>query len=339
MRAAGASLKLVVRPQLELLSDCPACRVEGALQELYDPALPACAFGVPAEARCRVCEASWESELHEGPGAQGLRARPSGQCPCCGHHLLDEELLAHACAQCGSRASRRASRAPSDLSELATLTARLRALAADEHVTLNEYLDANFMGRTVAELHARLSAGEAVETSLGEMFSLFSRGGGRSVNVSASHAQMARPPNAHATRPSSPGESPHDPRAILLALVSVLVADGQTDPRESAFVDGFMRREGMAPLRPEEWVVHRPVEIAARIPPARRGEVVELMTQLACIDGEADPSEIRVVESFAAAWQIPRVEVDGWIERYGQQYVSDLRRFMRKLRSFFLRPV
>lgn len=334
----GGIVKALVRPQLELVADCTACRVEGALTELYDPATPACAFGVPAEARCKLCEGEWEASVVEGPGTQGLRARASGRCPCCDHPLLDDELAAHACGQCGSRATLSRTREPHDLRDREALRARLSALAAEEGVSVGDYLDANFMGLTLDALHAKLSAGEAVETTLGEMFSLFQRGGGRSVNVAASHAQRARPPSPHAPRPSNPGDEAYDPRAILLALVSVLVADGQSDPRETAFVDGFMRREGMAPLEPEEWVVHRPVEIAGRIPPPRRGEVVELMTQLACIDGEADPSEIRVVESFAAAWQIPRGDVDAWVERYRQQYASDVRRFVRRLRSFFLRP-
>jgi hypothetical protein len=107
----------------------------------------------------------------------------------------------------------------------------------------------------------------------------------------------------------------YDPRAILLALVSVLVADGDTTRgRPPSWTASSPREHG--PLRPEEWVVHRPVEVAARIPPARRAEVVELMTQLACVDGEADPSELRVIESYAAAWAIPREDIEAWVERY-----------------------
>ena len=327
-----------VRPQLELVSDCAACRVEGAVTELFDPGTPACAFGVPAESRCRVCEAAWSSLLLEGPGAQGVRARASGRCPACDHPLSDDEVAAHACGACGTRARLEVATPGHDLRDREVLRARLTTLAREDGVGLDAWLDANLMGRTLDEVHARITRGEAVETTFDAMFSLFQRGGGRSVNVAASHAQMARPPSAHAPRPSLAPERAHDPRAILLALVSVLVADGDTDPRETAFMDGFLRREGMAPLRPEEWVVHRPVEIAGRIPPARRGEVVELMTQLACVDGDADPSELRVVESYAAAWQIPRDDIDAWVERYRQQYASDARRFMRRLRSFFLRP-
>jgi len=41
----------VVRAQFQLVTECSACSVEGVLVEVYDPAVPACAFGVPAEAR------------------------------------------------------------------------------------------------------------------------------------------------------------------------------------------------------------------------------------------------------------------------------------------------
>jgi uncharacterized tellurite resistance protein B-like protein len=327
-----------VRAQLELVADCSACRVEGALVELYDPAVPACAYGLPAEARCIVCGAAWEGALREGPGSRGVRARASGRCPCCDHSLLDDELAAHACGQCGSRAVLAATRAGADLRDAAVLRAAMEALAAAEGATLADYLDANFMGRTLEEVRALIARGDAVETTFDAMFSLFSRGAGRSVNLSAKRAQAQRPPSAHAPRPSLPPAAPQDPRAILLALVSVLVADGQTDPRETAFIDGFLRREGLAALEPQEWVVHRPVEVAGRIPAARRAEVVELMTQLACVDGHADPSELRVVESYAAAWQIPREDIDAWVERYRHQYAGDVRRFVRRLRSFFVRP-
>ena len=76
------------------MADCPACGVEGVLVEVYDPNEPACAFGLPAESRCRLCEAAWAVKLFEGPDSKGLRARVTGHCPCCGHSLSDEELLA-----------------------------------------------------------------------------------------------------------------------------------------------------------------------------------------------------------------------------------------------------
>lgn len=327
-----------MRSQLELVADCPACRVEGALVEVYDPAVPACALGVAAESRCRLCEALWEASVREGPGAQGISSRASGRCPGCASALQDDEVEAHACGRCGTRAAMTPVRAGHDLRDLATLHARLAALATeDREPDLARYLDANFMGRSLDELHAMIARGDAVETTFDAMFSLFQRGAGRAVNASAQRA--ARPPSAHAPRPSPPSPATaHDPRAMLLALVSVLVADGHTDPRETAFVDGFLRREGMAPLAEGEWVVHRPVEVAGRIPPARRAEVVEMMTQLACVDGHADPSELRVVESYAAAWGIPREDLDDWVERYRHQYASDVQRFVQRLKSFFVRP-
>lgn len=329
-----------VRPQLELVADCPACRVEGALVELYDPSVPACALGVAAESRCRVCEAQWEGAVREGPAAQGISSRASGRCPGCASALGDDEVEAHACGRCGTRASMRAVRAGHDLRDRATLRARLSALATEEReADLSRFLDAHFMGRSLDELQGMIGRGEPVETTFDAMFSLFQRGAGRAVNASAQRARGARPPSAHAPRASAPPPAArHDPRAMLLALVSVLVADGHHDPRETAFVDGFLRREGMAPLAPEEWVVHRPVEVAGRIPPSRRAEVVEMMTQLACVDGHADPSELRVVESYAAAWGIPREDLDDWVARYRHQYASDVQRFVQRLKSFFVRP-
>jgi uncharacterized tellurite resistance protein B-like protein len=125
---------------------------------------------------------------------------------------------------------------------------------------------------------------------------------------------------------------------MVLALVSVLVADGQRDPREVDFVNRFLAREGMHPLDDSELRVWRPMEIATRIPTPRRAEVVELMTQLACIDGEADPSELRLVQSYAQAWGILDEALDGWLQVYKSRHASGAQRFWQGLRGFFLAP-
>ncbi len=62
------------------------------------------------------------------------------------------------------------------------------------------------------------------------------------------------------------------------------------------------------------------------------------MTQLACVDGVVDPSELRIIESYATSWAVPPEDVEAWVERYRAQYATDLQRFFRRVRTFFVAP-
>jgi uncharacterized tellurite resistance protein B-like protein len=326
-----------LRAQFELTADCPSCGVEGVVVEVYDPSEPACALGLPAEARCRLCEAAWVVRLTEGPDSKGVAARGTGHCPCCGHALGDDELAAHACSRCGSRARREPSREAADVKDRAALERALRRMADEEGEALDAFVASNFVGRTLDEVHARIARGEPVDTGFSVLFSLFQRGAG-TVRGGSIAARRSTPPRPITVPPPRDVAHAYDPRAMVLALVSVLAADGHYDAREMAFIERFVVAEGMAPLRPEEMRVHRPLEVSGRIPPARRAEVVELMTELACIDGSADPSELRIVESYATAWGISPDELAAWLERYRARYATDLQRFLRRVRAFFLAP-
>ena len=192
-----------MRAQVELTSECPECRTRGVWLELYDPAMPATALGLPAEARCRLCGAEHAGRVT--PGTASLRApRPIGECPCCAKLLDEGEVAAHVCRSCG-------------------------AGAAMERVPVDTSLD-----------------------------------GGTGFLSGAVSRATPEARGAGAARPAA--TIADDRRAMLLALVSVLMADGQRDPREMPLVEAFLKAEGLAPLSNEELRVHRPVEIAARVP-------------------------------------------------------------------------
>ncbi len=318
---------------LELAADCPACRVDGAALELYDPDAPVAALGLPVERRCRLCGGRWEGTVKCGPDGAAPRARGHKRCPCCADPIADDEVDAHACGHCGARGVMVERVPPADLTDRSTFVSALTSMARDDgEPDLAAFLTVNFFGRSLDELHGAISRGERVESGLDALYALFSRAPGRGGAGGTSRKRLKTPEPPRDVPPV------YEPRAMLMALVSVLVADGAQDPREIAFVDNFLRREGLSPLRPEELRVHRPVEIAGKIPPARRAEVVELMVQLACVDGEADPSELRLLASYAASWGIDQESVDGWVAHYRLQNQTDAQRFLRRLRSFFVAP-
>lgn len=325
-----------LRPQFELLADCPHCLIDGAVVELYDPVEPASVFGLPAESRCRLCERRTQGRVTPGPETPStqLKYRGNGHCPGCDHPLSQDELDAHACSMCGTRAKADVLDEGQDLRDPNVFLAALQRFASEEQSDdLDGFVADNFEGLTLREVIAKVVAGERVATGFDAMFALFHRGGRGGGGVGAGTRSSPRP---SAQRLSD--ERRYDPRAMVLALVSVLVADGKEDPREIAFLNRFLAAEGMKPLEPGERKVHRPMELVGKIPPERRVGLVEAMTQLACIDGVVDPSEMRLVASYASAWGVEPDAVDHWVAQYKVQYANDVQRFFRRLRAFFLAP-
>lgn len=145
----------------------------------------------------------------------------------------------------------------------------------------------------------------------------------------------ARPATGPAPLDDAP---PHSapPRAILFPLVSVVAADGEVHASERAFVDAFLATEGMSPLQDNEFRVYTPAEAARYIPKERREKIVELMCELATVDGLGDEAELRVVRAYAAAWRVPEEKVETWLWGYEHAQASAGRQFWLRIRRFLL---
>jgi uncharacterized tellurite resistance protein B-like protein len=130
----------------------------------------------------------------------------------------------------------------------------------------------------------------------------------------------------------------YETRAMLEALVSVVVADGEVDAKEQAFIEAFATREGLAPPRSDEYVMHRPAEVAGRVPPDRRLELLEQLTELSCLDGVADSSEMRIVRAYAAMWNVEDDTLGAWVEKYRLAHATRARRWLLRVKEFFFAP-
>lgn len=318
----------------EVLGECPHCRVESARVEIFDGLSILSGFGVPVEARCRMCDATWEGSTEpELPPA----ALVPGRCPACKVALTSDSTETRRCAACGLEAVLRAGRGPTSLATREQVVARLEAFAREEGLaTAEELLRDAFQGASVEDVVGKLARQEPVPTSFDVFQFLFGHvaAGAMSAEDAALDAER-RGVMATAPRDSSLGR---DPRAILYPIVSVMCADGVIEPAEERFVSAFLAAEGQRPLEPDEIRVHRPVEVERHIPRARRREIVELMIQLAALDGQPDTSELRLAKAYANAWGIPEEELIGWIDRYKDAHLSSARRFLLKLKSFFFAP-
>lgn len=314
-----------MRAQVELTSECPECHTRNVWVELYDPTMPATALGLPAEARCRLCGAEQHGKVAPGYATQ-VTSQNVGQCPFCAHPLDKDEVIAHACSACGASASMVPARPGAALGDAATLERAVRALMIDEgDDDLAAFAQRTFGEDDLSVLAGRYAEGLAVDTTLD----------GGTGFLSGAVARVTPKFRTPALQGSAVRLT-DDRRAMLLALVSVLMADGQRDPREMLLVEAFLNTEGLAPLSEQELRVHRPVEIAMRVPARRREELLSLMAQVAYANGVADPSEVRVLRAFADAWGIAQGEVDRCMETYRTARRSRQQRLIDRLRSFFL---
>ena len=300
---------------LEIAGECPACRVEGARVELYDPAEAACALGVFATARCRFCGGAWRGAT----SAPGSAVRP-GRCPAC-EAVLAPDPGAHRCARCGLEARIDEVTAPAVPRTIGELEAAVARWAREACEPTAAFWEGSLLGATAESLLARLGAGERVATALDGFDEVFggARGGG---------ARVTLPPS-----PAEPEVGVYDTSACSRALASVMAADGELHPAERALFEHVLAAEGWPPLPAAELRVHRPLEIAHLVPPARRARLVERMVELASIDGVADRSELRVVRAFAAVWGIPGADVDAHLVRQRALGASWIVRAGRWLRA------
>lgn len=370
---------------VELLEDCPHCRLEGGLVETYDARVAACRFGVPSRASCKLCGLVKAGVL-SASSRDDLTTVPTNLCPSCIKPLRAEVLDVRRCGECGVRAML-VDRAPAlDLRVFSVFAAQLAAWAErDELASAEELVFHTFVAEDVRALHAIYLCGEPLET-VGDPFAFGGRAsGGASTKDEpppSRHARRAPPsirvvPSAEgepateipraplapngpvvAFAPSHPvaprvdvppeisvpnaslvGEVPPlsaPPRAILYPLVSVISADGEIHPEERAFVDAFLVSEGMAPLTDDEVRVYTPAEAARYVPKDRREKIVELMCEVAMVDGLADDAELRVVRAYASAWQVAEEKVETWLWGYEHAKASAARQFWLRIRRFVL---
>lgn len=338
--------RAAVGSQFEILADCPICLCEGSVIELYDPNDVAASLGIAADARCRLCSAWWRAQVTAGPGASDIRARGTGKCPGCAHALMEIEVQSHACGQCGTRARQDLARNPEPLGDRGAVERALLRFALEEHERdVLGFVASNFTAGTIDGVLASIVRRDVIETSFAAMHTLFNRHGGRGGankggggNVREQRESRAPETLGAGMRLPVPAPPAYDTRAMMLALVSVVVADGEIDPGERAFIERFAAREQIAAATDDEYVMHRPVELAGRVPPDRRRELLETMTELACLDGVTDSSEIRIVRAYASMWGIDDDAIGEWIAKYQLVHATRARRFFLRVKDFFLAP-
>ena len=261
---------------IQVLSDCPHCRVESALIELVDP---------PSRvhlARCRLCglELSEGAELRAGARfgsseevrlALGVWAVEEG-----------EELGVFVSANFAA----------------GTVDAVCAEVLGGQPVRTSFDVVAWLFKNRVAGAVA-LGAPTATRAESGAVAQRSGDGGGPPVT----------PPESGSLRHefggvAAPSRAPpeRDPRATTLALIATALADGRVAPEERALVDKLCASLGAPLPQPEDWRAWRPNEVGVPPDPVA---TVEGMRRVALADRIADLGEERVIREFARTWRVP----------------------------------
>jgi hypothetical protein len=148
---------------VELSADCTTCGLEGGVVELYDATVPACRFGLPATARCKLCGIEHEGSFDHAP-ARAMRDIPANRCPACLDELGPRALDDRRCPKCGASARLDQLTAAAPLDTEPALVAALDAWATREHWASRELLaGATFCDPDLGSLLVRIGRGEPLE--------------------------------------------------------------------------------------------------------------------------------------------------------------------------------
>ena len=274
---------------LQLLSDCPTCRVEGSVLELLDAAGP---NTTPLEGQCRLCGFRTEAGAIQAPGRQFTAV-------------------------------------------VEVITALERWATDDGEPDVHGFTHTNMNGLTPEQVADRVLRGERVETSFDVIAFLFPQAasGARLQEPAARPERKAifRPVNAaeplHAVDPQPESATVAvDPQDIARALVSVMVADGVVRAAEKKFLARTLADWGAPPIPDADHRVWRPQEIGVPADPKR---LLQAMIAMSLIDGEADSTEVRILEEYARAWGLP-------LDRSKLRRTSSLRALLNSIVELFV---
>lgn len=201
---------------VELNADCTTCGLEGGIVELYDALVPACRFGLPATARCKLCGIEHAGVFDRAPKRE-MRDVPANRCPACVEELGPRALDDRRCAKCGASAKLELRAPAASLETELALIAALDAWAAREHWTSREVLArAVFCDPDLGSLRVRIGRGEPLEILADPFANMGIRTTGGRPKKKDAHAKEREPAESEANQsPSASASRPPSHRTVV----------------------------------------------------------------------------------------------------------------------------
>lgn len=208
---------------VELSADCTTCGLEGGVVELYDARVPACRFGLPATARCKLCGIEHEGTFDRSP-AREMREVPANRCPACLEELGPRALDDRRCAKCGAAAKLSLLAPAASLDTELALVAALDAWAARERWTSREALArATFCDPELPSLLLRIRRGEPLEVVADPFANMGIRTTGGREEKKKSENEKTKQETARASQPPARESQPPARPSIVVSRERVTV--------------------------------------------------------------------------------------------------------------------
>lgn len=296
---------------VELVDDCASCGLESGVVEIYDMLVPACRFGIPATARCKLCGEQHAAALDRAP-AKPMHEVAANRCPACLGELAPSALDDRRCASCGATASVTQVAPPAHLGSELALIAALDAWAAREQWASREALiEATFCEPDVKIILDRIAKKEPLEIVADPFANMGMRTKGkekkkdRGQGTSGEKPVEAAPPPAAAPPPRpapvappnfsttlpdfDPGVTAPDPRAAF--------TNAPTQPASAGAPNAPLPVPAAAPAFVDPPAPPRADAARPPISAPPRAVVYPLLSVVAA-DGEIHPAERDLVDRF-----------------------------------------
>ncbi|MEA2747986.1 MAG: hypothetical protein QOI41_2129 [Myxococcales bacterium] len=293
---------------VELSADCTTCGLEAGVVELYDALVPACRFGLPATARCRLCGIRHEGAFNRAP-ARPMRDVPANRCPACVEELGPRTLDDRRCAKCGAVATLALVAPAAALDTELALVAALDAWTAREQWTSRQaLLEATFCDPDLGSLLLRIRRNEPLEVVADPFVNV------AHVTPSASPLKVATPNQDFRTGSTIPdphsifGSAQTDPFTAPLARqssqppqrISVPVPAVTVPDAASTMTSAGQQPTGTAPLHPPVRYGTGTIPLPTPPPPpsAPPRAIVYPLVSVIAADGEIHPAERALIDRF-----------------------------------------
>ena len=277
---------------VELTLDCPLCRLEGGVVEIYDARVPACRFGLPASTRCKLCGGASEG-VFDRPIDRPLREIPANRCPACSQELTASALDEHGCAACGARATLREVTPGASFALRADLERALDAWAEREQFASRDALvAATFPSADVGAIFEALQRGAPIEVIADPFANMGVRAAGRA-------------PDRRGSAPSAP--LPATTPAKAWGPVASTTPAASTTPVAST--TPIARPLPLAPPSPRP-APRAPPPPTLPPPSAPPRAIVYPLVSVIAADGEIHPEERALIDRFLQGEGLPPLSDD-----------------------------
>lgn len=301
----------------EVATDCERCLGESARVELFDPAGFAARFGVPVDARCRLC--GWHTVVDDAPGVG---------CPRCAQVLAAVHPAEAPCPTCAFQPPVRELRAPDDLTNPVVATDALARWATEDGESDVDAFCRSAFGLGAAEVVAKLASREQIPSLFDVIEHLFPAQGAAHGVRTDGVIVLAEPNLPDAVRPPP---RPMDARLPTRALVSVMLADGAILTDESAWIARWLVANSFPAVTDADLRVWRAWELGPAPTAEVRDRIVDAMVEVAWRDRDPDAHELRVITELAGAWGVGSEALAARHQALEKRYATPLTRLYRSL--------